>query len=181
MRGKLGAVAVLLVALAVTAFACDKDKQSCAPTITACGCSIQRDGVYTVANNLSAASGLTSDGACIDVESDGVTLLTNGYAITGEGKGIGINLLPESKRAFLSAAGPGLTYTEISGWQYGMKSTADGVTSEGFYFTRNATGVLIDAKRNNLTLFGSYANAEYGVLVSGGEGNQLSYGGVSGR
>ena len=70
MRGKLGAVAVLLVALAVTAFACDKDKQSCAPTITACGCSIQRDGVYTVANNLSAASGLTSDGACIDVESD---------------------------------------------------------------------------------------------------------------
>jgi len=179
MRFKLMAAAVLLAAFASSAFACDKDKRSCAPTITACGCSIQKDGVYTVANNLTAASGLTSDGACINVESDGVVLLTNGHDITGNGSGVGINVEDEGRGAFISAAGAGLTYTTVSGWQYGMKVEADSVTSEGFYFTKNTTGVLLHGvEHNNLTLFGSYGNDAYGVQLEDSENNRVAFGGV---
>ena len=185
MRFKLMATLLLVALLSTTGFACDKDndgRRSCSSVITACGCTITKDGTYIVANDLNADSGLTTNNACIDVASDGVVLLTNGHTITGEGAGIGINLLPEAKGAFLSAAGSGLTYTSVSGWQYGMKVTADDVTSEGFYFTKNTTGVFMShVRHNNLSLFGSYDNAEYGVLAEHSIDNRFEFGGVWGN
>src|SRR5208282_3095607 len=97
----------LFVVLLLTSFAVG---QSCPTTITACGCTIAKDGVYTVAKDLSAASGLTPLGSCIDVKSDGVVLLTNGFDIVGAGSGVGINLLPSARGAVLSAGGSGLTF-----------------------------------------------------------------------
>ncbi len=169
-------LASLFAALLLTGLAVG---QSCPTNITACGCTITKDGVYTVAKNLSAGSGLTPLGSCIDVKSDDVVLLTNGFNITGGGKGIGINLLPEAKGALLSAGGPQLTFTSVTGWQIGLKSAADEVFAESFYFYGNETGVLLsDAKLNTLTVFGAFNNSKNGVEVHGGRRNTLSAGGA---
>ena len=135
---KLIATIFLAAALLATGFARDNDNDGrfCSAVITACGCTIHKDGVYTVANDLTADSGLTADNACISVASDGVVLLANGYSITGAGVGTGINVLPEAKGAFLSAAGAELTYSAVSGWHYGMQVTADDVTRKAFTFSR---------------------------------------------
>ncbi len=168
----LSAMFLLLVAVAANA-------QNCSASITACGCTISSAGSYTVNANLSAAQGLTSSNGCIDVNASNVKLFTNGYNITGAGTGtgIGIHLLSFRSNIFLSAAGPGETYTAISGWQYGLESQAHTVTSEGFYYENNTTGVFLrGAQNNNFGCLAAWDNSVYGVWIRGGSANQIDYG-----
>lgn len=171
-RFALSAVFLLLAAMVANA-------QNCSTSITACGCTIHSAGTYTVAANLSAAQGLTTLGDCIDVTADNVKLLTNGYSIAGAGTGtgIGIHLLSGATNIFLSAAGPQETYTTVSGWQYGLESQARTVTSEGFYYEGNSTGLLLrGAQNNNFGELGAWDNSVYGVWIRGGSANQIDYG-----
>src|SRR5208282_1344942 len=157
-RLAISAALLMLVAVGVA------NAQNCSSSIQACGCTINSAGAYTVDSDLTAAQGLTSRGSCIDVAAANVKLFTNGHNITGAGTGtgVGINLLSTAGSLFLAAAGPNSTYTTVSGWQYGMQSLADNVTSEGFYFTGNTTGVLIkDGDNNNVSCFGAYNNSVY--------------------
>ncbi len=168
-------LAMLLFLAAVVANA----QTSCSSSITACGCTISAAGSYTVTANLSAAQGLTTQGGCIDVNASNVKLFANGYTITGAGTGtgIGIHLMSFRTNIFLSAAGPGETYTAVSGWQYGLESQASTVTSEGFYFENNTTGVYLrGAQNNNFGCLGAWDNSVYGVWIRGGSGNQIDYG-----
>jgi len=172
VRFALSAMFLLLVAVAANA-------QNCSASITACGCTISSAGSYTVNANLSAAQGLTSSNGCIDVNASNVKLFTNGYNITGAGTGtgIGIHLLSGRTNVFLSAAGPGETYTAISGWQYGLESQAHTVTSEGFYYENNTTGVFLrGAQNNNFGCLAAWDNSVYGVWIRGGSANQIDYG-----
>jgi len=167
---------LLLLAGAVVANA-----QNCSTSITSCGCTISSAGTYTVNANLTASQGLTSRSGCIDVNASSVKLITNGYNITGAGTGtgIGIHLLSGRNTIFLSAAGPNSSYTTISGWQYGVESQATTVTSEGFYYENNSTGLLLrQATSNNFGCLGSFDNTVYGVWIWGGSGNQIDYSGV---
>jgi len=174
-RLAISATLLMLVAVGVA------NAQNCSSSIQACGCTINSAGTYTVDSDLNATQGLTSRGGCIDVAATNVKLLTNGHSITGAGTGtgIGINLLSSAGSLFLAAAGPNSTYTTVSGWQYGMQSLADNVTSEGFYFSGNTTGVLLkDADNNNVGCFGAYNNSVYGVWIRAGSGNQIDFGGA---
>jgi len=171
-RFAVSAVFLLLAAAVANA-------QNCSASITACGCTISSAGSYTVNANLSAAQGLTSSNGCIDVNASNVKLFTNGYNITGAGTGtgIGIHLLSGRTNVFLSAAGPGETYTAISGWQYGLESQAHTVTSEGFYYENNTTGVFLrGAQNNNFGCLAAWDNSVYGVWIRGGSNNQIDYG-----
>jgi len=175
IRGCRFAVSALLLLLAAVV----ANAQNCSSSITACGCTISSAGTYTVTADLSAAQGLTSGNGCIDVNASNVKLFTNGYNITGAGTGtgIGIHLLSGRTNVFLSAAGPKETYTLVSGWQYGMESQASTVTSEGFYFQNNTTGVwLRGAQNNNFGCLGAWDNSVYGVWIRGGSNNQIDYG-----
>jgi len=172
VRFALSAMLLLLVAVAANA-------QNCSASITACGCTISAAGTYTVNADLTASQGLTTRNGCIDVNANNVKLLTNGYNITGAGTGtgIGIHLLSGWNTIFLSAAGPQETYTLVSGWQYGLESQASRVTSEGFYFENNTTGVwLRGAQNNNFGCLGAWDNSVYGVWIRGGSNNQIDYG-----
>jgi len=177
IRGCRFAVSALLLLLAAVV----ANAQNCSSSITACGCTISSAGTYTVTADLSAAQGLTSGNGCIDVNASNVKLFTNGYNITGAGTGtgIGIHLLSGRTNVFLSAAGPQETYTLVSGWQYGMESQASTVTSEGFYFQNNTTGVwLRGAQNNNFGCLGAFDNTLYGVWIRGGSANQIDYAGT---
>jgi hypothetical protein len=159
--------------LAISSFA-----GSCPKTITACGCTVSKEGIYNVADDLTASQGLTKDGNCLDVTDEHVTLFTNGYDIIGNGSGSGIYLSKEAKHTFMEAAGPKETYTTVSGWQYGLESHGNGLLSEGFYFVNNNTGILLDADNDHISMFGSYNNSERGIYVVSGHGNQLTDGGT---
>jgi len=151
----------------------------CSSPITACGCTINSAGNYTVDSDLNATQGLTSSGGCIDVAASSVELFTNGHNITGAGTGtgVGIHLLSGATNLFLSAAGPGSSYTTISGWQYGIESETSNVTEEAFYFSGNSTGVLLSgATNNNFSLVAASSNSVYGVWIEGGSANQIDYG-----
>jgi len=174
-RFGVSALLLLLVAVVVA------NAQSCSSPITACGCTINSAGNYTVNSDLSATQGLTFGGDCIDVAASGVGLFTNGHNITGAGTGtgVGIHLLSGATNLFLSAAGPGLTYTTVGGWQYGIESEASNVTEEAFYLMGNSTGLLLSgATNNNFGLVGAIGNSVYGMWIVGGSANQIYYGGT---
>jgi len=151
----------------------------CSNSITACGCAINTPGTYTVDADLTASQGLTTMGSCLDVTASDVKLFTNGHSITGAGTGTGIHLLGGANTIFLSAAGPGSTYSTISGWQYAVESQASKVTAEGFYFVGNSTGLLLKgAQGNSFGCVGAFDNAVYGVWIWGGSNNLIAYSGV---
>src|SRR5262245_18779711 len=61
---------------------------SCPAVITACGCAITKTGKYTVANDLSASQ--TTQQVCIEITASNSILNLKGFAIVGDGDGIGI-------------------------------------------------------------------------------------------
>jgi len=200
---KLSLLVLLVFSLSVFAFSCDDgggkgdDNQckishlqasagpSCSTSITACGCVIDKPGVYNVTEPLTAVSTtqLTQrNAACIEIKTSDVKLFTNGNNIKGPGTGIGVLVLHDAHNTFMSAAASNWTFTTFSGWKYGLQSDADNAFSEAFYFVDNTTGVFLNGvDHNQLNVFGAYNNDSYGVVVRGGRKNQLGAGGAWGN
>src|SRR5207302_2777010 len=65
----------------------------CGSRISSCGCTMEVGGLYTVTADLSASQGLTSRGACLDINDSNTTLNLKKFAVTGSGTGIGIHIL----------------------------------------------------------------------------------------
>jgi len=155
----------------------------CSSSITSCGCTITDPGVYTVTAPLSYSQGLTERNGCIDVAAQKVTLIVNDNAITGAGTGtgVGIHLLRSARGVFLEGAGTrDACCASVSGWQYGLESEASDVISDGFGFSNNTTGVLLNrAENNNINDFNARKNSVYGVWIKGSSGNQINSSGSS--
>src|SRR5438874_69831 len=78
--------AILVLTMFSTRFAhAGLPAAACASTISACGCTIQTGGLYTVTANLSANQGLTSRGACIDINDTNTTLDLKNFTLSGSG------------------------------------------------------------------------------------------------
>jgi parallel beta-helix repeat protein len=155
--------------------------QQCSSSITMCGCTISKSGVYSVDADLSAIQGLTSRHGCIDVSADNVKLFTNGHAITGAGNGTGVAIhVLSSADDVLLEAGTSLGtscchYTTLSGWQYGIESEANHVTTDGFFQTGNTTGILLNgARKNVIANFMASHNSVYGLWINGGSENKIT-------
>jgi hypothetical protein len=170
-RFALSAMLLIMVATGVA------NAQRCSSSITMCGCTIASPGDYTVDADLNAAQGLTARGDCIDVAAKKVRLLTNGFAISGQGKGAGIHLLPSADDVFLEGfGGMGASFrsTALIGWQYGLESEASNVVSDGFVYIGNTVGVLLKgAQDNSLNQSAAFGNLVYGYWVKGGARNQI--------
>ena len=157
---------------------------SCSRSITSCGCTITRSGVYSVDADLSASQGLTALNGCIDINAEHVDLFMNlNQSISGEktGSGVGIHVLPAAKYAFLffqSYYSPPLI-SGVSGWQFGIESEADNVIINGAETFGNSTGVLLKGTYNNklsgvgLSTTGAINNSAYGIWIVGGNSNQV--------
>ncbi|HXW53362.1 MAG TPA: hypothetical protein VEL47_04565 [Myxococcota bacterium] len=162
---------------------------SCDNSITSCGCTITRPGLYSVDADLSASQGLTSRRGCIDIDACDVKLFTNGHAITGNftETGSAIHILFGVWDVFIEGRfGSGsepVNYSLVSGWRYGLRSAASNVVSGGFNYVQSRAGVLLNGAINNtISNFGADNNSVYGVWIKNGSmQNQILNGGANGN
>ena len=141
MEGKrtrtLAAIAAILATWMIAAGPVRADdaeaKPACGTSITACGCTINKGGTYTVANNLDASQGLTQQGDCIDVAAPFVELNVNSFTVIGNGTGDGIRVLPAAHNTIIEGATPGASgQAVINGWNVGVMVGANSTVVEHF-------------------------------------------------
>jgi parallel beta-helix repeat protein len=166
----------------------------CASTISSCGCTIQVGGLYTVTANLSASQGLTSRGACLDINDSNTTLDLKKFTVTGGGTGIGIHILAGAYS--VTVVGSQCCAT-ISGWNIGLQDDEDkadiafidvessvtsGILLEGVINSQlwevqsngnGGAGVLIMGKPDNHIFHSSFAHNQYGVSLQGSSRNRI--------
>lgn len=146
----------------------------CPFSITRCGCTIQKAGLYWVANNLSAFPA-TAD--CIRIRAKGSILNLNGADITGPSNGsstgAGVHVMSSATGSFVE----GLDAT-LSGWKYGIEDDAGNVLLEDFTTQNNdKAGVLLLQEKNSTVInFVSQKNGGFGVWLAGASVNQIGQG-----
>ncbi len=139
---------------------------ACAPTINACGCTIDAPGSYKLGLSINSAQGLTPAGACIEIASSFVILDGAKKTITGPGgtapTGIGVWVHRNLRSDFLGFRG-----TVISGFDVGLliqgsQIVADDVTTN----TNGTAGVeLFKADSVELTNTTAENNLNYGIWL----------------
>jgi hypothetical protein len=153
-------------------------KVSCGSSISQCGCTITKPGVFTVTAKLSSGQGTTGNGDCIDIKAPNAKLFLQGFALTGVGTGAGIRLLSSANGAFVEGtrAGAGTGQSTISGWDIGIEDDASNTIVEDFESNSNATaGVLLNKAHNsNINDFGASSNGVYGAWLKASSGNQIN-------
>jgi parallel beta-helix repeat protein len=166
----------------------------CGSVISSCGCTIQLAGLYTVTANLSASQGLTSRGACLDINETNATLDLKNFAVTGAGAGIGIHILPGAYG--VTVLGSQCCAT-VTGWNIGLQVDEDKAdiafvdvessASAGILITGNinsqiwevrsngngGAGVLITGKGDNHIFQSSFSHNKYGVWLEGSSRNRI--------
>jgi hypothetical protein len=138
----------------------------CPSTITACGCTIETSGTYTVANDLYASQGLTPRNGCIDIKSSNVDLFVDSYKIIGTGSnagcdaapqlrsGVGIHVLPGAYNILVEGeaeAVSGEMFAFVCGWNYGVESSGSGVYWRQFGLFQNGIGMFLNKAAVNTT------------------------------
>jgi hypothetical protein len=100
-RITLAAIAIASMVAVGVGSVCGQDDEftgakviACSSTIAACGCTINKRGLYTLSADLSITQGQTSDGDCLDVTAAHVILFLNGFGIDGVGTANGLHLSP---------------------------------------------------------------------------------------
>jgi len=161
-------VFALMVCCLIAREAQAKGLPACTSNITACGCAITTPGIYNVKNNLTTAS-KTED--CIDIAAPNVSLLNNGFTITGAGAGstnVGINVLKNAK-------GAGFGDTTISKFGTGIEIAAANVVVGDLEVTANiGNGLAINSTSGTSVFnFGSLDNGGIGILINKGSNLEL--------
>jgi hypothetical protein len=154
------ALAAAVVLLAVdSAHAAVIKITKCIPTFVA----NKPGATYSVAANLAAV------GDCIDVTAAGVTIELNGFALTGNGTGIGINITSPKSRV----AGPG----GITNFDIGISDTDREVDVEDMSIASNATGgVLFSGTDGGLVASSVIVqNGMYGILLQNTTNSVVQY------
>jgi len=154
---------------------------ACGPAIASCGCIIAKPGIYKITQDLLASQGLLPNGDCLDIKASHVTLLTDGYAMTGAGTGIGLHVLKGSKQDFVEGV-KGKTsqaaqnFTTFSAWDIGVKWEGGNGILEDFQANENASvGVMLNrAGGNNINDYSALNNGVYGVWLQASSGNQIN-------
>lgn len=142
--------------------------------VTTCQ-TITKSGLYVVQNALSNTSG-----DCVVIAAPNVTLVLNGYALTGGGTGAGIHVERFTKDwqpvigVFIQGRGP-TGFSQISGFANGIRNDADGTGGEFFSVINNtADGLLVNhAWGTNLAPISCTSNGASGVHIVGGGYNAL--------
>jgi hypothetical protein len=145
---------------------------ACGSAISACGCTIQKGGLYTVTANLSSSQGLTRRGACIDVNDTNTTLDLKKFTITGSGTGIGIHILPG---AYAVAVVGTQCCAVVSSWNIGIEDDEDKAdlafidvessVSSGILILGVIDSQLWEVQSNN--------NGDAGLLIRGKSDNHI--------
>jgi len=194
-RGRLRRLAVPAIACAAIigfahgAYAEDSEAAgkvvACTATISSCGCTVTKGGLYKVNAALSSSQGLTALNGCIDIKASNVTLDTgeetstgrttfNAYPITGPGgatpTGIGIHVLKGSNNDFIELP------SHVDGWDVGILVQGNSNIFDDFDADGNGTaGVeVVGGTGNNISDFDADGNGTAGVEVEGGKGNNIN-------
>src|SRR5258708_34561255 len=111
---------------------------ACPPTINSCGCAITAAGNYKIGLNINASQGLTSVGACVEIDTSFVILDGGKKSITVAGgnsrAGIGILVRHGVRTSFIEGRGsPG------SGWGKGLLIEGSNLVVDKFAANLHAT------------------------------------------
>jgi hypothetical protein len=153
---------------------------TCSSEISSCGCTIRKQGVYTVTTDLNVTTGLTPDGACLELQATDIVLNLNNHAITGSGQSsltIGIDVQPASNNDTILG---GDSQAVVQSWDIGVRLQANGGTIARVAANNcNLASFELDhASRNLLT--GWVASAEaIGVWIKSGHNNFVTNGAAS--
>jgi hypothetical protein len=168
-------VPILLAGFVALMMPAPASAQSCPPTINSCGCAITAPGSYKIGLAISAAQGLTSNGACIEIASSFVILDAGKKAVTGPGgvspTGTGIWVRRSVRSDFLEGRG-----TAISGWNVGLLIEGSQIVADNF--TANTNGIagveLNQATDVELTNTTASSNLNYGIWVRQSSSNDIT-------
>lgn len=128
-------IAIWVIAAGPARAAEAQAKPACGTSITACGCTINSGGNYTVANNLDATQGLTNKGDCIDISAPFAQLNVRSFSIIGNRTGVGINVLSTAHHTIIEGAAQGSSENGqgvINGWNIGVLVAANNTIVELF-------------------------------------------------
>jgi hypothetical protein len=137
----IGTLSVALGLLVMTAVpAAQAGIVSCPALITQCGCTITDANIHTLANNISAADGLTGKGDCIDIKHANATLDGDFNDADGAGAGVGVRILSGATRASVQ------NFDEVDGWDVGIEDDAGSANINFNNFDSNGTaGVFLNS------------------------------------
>lgn len=127
---------------------------ACPISITACGCTITKSQIYTVANDLKAAQ--TTEPNCIEIAKDHAILNTMSSNLTGSGFGTGILIDKQADHVIVEGALE--TDAEepppqsiIQQWNIGIEDDADNATILQWSIKNNiTTGILLNHVTNSI-------------------------------
>ena len=170
---------------------------SCPPIITACGCAITKAGTYTVANELTASQ--STQDVCIEITASYSILNLKGFALVGDGDGIGIAIRNGVTHAVVVGGDEGpatppddagtndqdfpSAQAVVTRWDVGIQDEGDysfialfrDLGGNIFQQTGNATaGILFKGAKNSVAGdFRAAFNGQAGVIVRNSSGVRL--------
>jgi Right handed beta helix region len=139
---------------------------ACAPTINACGCTIETPGSYKLGLAINSTQGLTPAGACIEIASSFVILDGAKKNITGPGgttpTGIGVWVHHPFRSEFLGFRG-----SVISGWDVGLLIEGRQIVADDASANSNGTAGVELNKASDVELTNTTAesNLNYGIWL----------------
>jgi hypothetical protein len=170
---------------------------SCPTQITSCGCVITSTGTYEVQNDLNANQ--TNAPNCIEISADHAILNVKGFAVLGNGNGIGILIrrsanhavvqggdessAPVENRLTGSVYQPASPQGKVFGWSVGIEDDADYSVIELFarlggnifQQTGNNTGLFLNGAHGSVASdFDASYNQVAGVIARNSSGLALS-------
>ncbi len=148
---------------------------ACPPTINSCGCAITAAGNYKIGLNINASQGLTSGGACVEIDTSFVILDGGKKSITGAGgnspAGIGIWVRHGVRTSFIEGRG-----SLVSGWDKGLLIEGSNLVVDNFAANLNGTaGVeLSKAQFIELSNITASSNVNYGIWLQQSSTNRVT-------
>jgi parallel beta-helix repeat protein len=167
--GAIVAASVAVVALLVVAGAPQAQAAvvSCPVSIAKCGCTITDNATHTLANDISAADGLTSAGNCIEVKHSFAILECDDFEITGAGAGDGVKILKGALRSSVQDC-------DITGWGINLEDDANFTNVTNNNMSDGGTGLFLkSAGKNMISDFDADDNTGTGIVLKSSNGNAL--------
>jgi len=179
----LAAAIIACVAVSLPALADDSSDAGpakpipCATSITACGCTITKAGLYEIFTDLTSASGVNKSHDCIDVNAANVVIAINTDTITGPGGGapvgVGIHLMKKATNAAVFAFGAGTA--DITGWADGIEDDTTNAMVDNVDINHNTIGMFFNnATNGQFNDSDASNNTNVGVLMLKGKGNTVN-------
>ena len=173
----LASIGVIL-SYANTVFAAPVKPTSCTATISACGCTITKSGVYTVSADLNSSQGLNPDGDCLDIKVSKVTLNLGSHSITGPGgmtTDIGIQDLHSSNNDNIVGS---QALAKISGWATGVQLRGNAIVLSSVDASSNKLdGIELNGSSNDHVANWTANNeGSIGLWIKLGSNNFVTHG-----